>query len=162
MKQQSLTMSFLFFFLSFFPCHSTSLPSIRFHFLAFPFIPFHVLPFTLVSLVGHAPPRHQHCTSYSRKEKRIRFILKFGSVFVSAIRFCGVSAGGSQNLRRFWVGFCGNSAGVSASFGRLGCFVSAAFLRVTFLDWDRFLDGKPNGWTQEVTLAAEIRFCRKF
>ena len=91
MKQQSLTMSFLFFFLSFFPCHSTSLPSIRFHFLAFPFIPFHVLPFTLVSLVGHAPPRHQHCTSYSRKEKRIRFILKFGSVFVSAVRFCDVT-----------------------------------------------------------------------
>ena len=30
---------------------------------------------------------------YSRKEKRIRFILKFGSVFVSAVRFCDVSAG---------------------------------------------------------------------
>ena len=91
-------LSYFSFFLSFFPCHSISLPSIRFHFLAFPFIPFHVLPFTLVSLVGHAPPRHQHCTSYSRKEKRIRFILKFGSVFVSAVRFCDVSAGVSAGV----------------------------------------------------------------
>ena len=78
-------------------------------------------------------------------------ILKFGSVFVAAIRFCGVSAGVSA----------GDSAGVSASVARLGCFVSAGFLRVPFLDWDRFLDWRPNGRTQKVA-SAEIRFCRKF
>ena len=66
--------------------------------------------------------------------------MKFGSVFVSAIRFCGVSVGVSA----------GDSAGVSASVGRLGCFVSAAFLRgfggpLFWTGIDFWIDGQTDG-----------------